>query len=202
MFESSWASTYDPDSTLQLFFNYKWHPVTISRGKYFYEIPFPDDITFNHITKNYISWMVTLYIIQYYGNLLMIPLPRSFTVLILLSTSTMCSCDSEMLTYTFSNFSVTFSSYIPIIITHIMKPPLPYNPICIWINLCSLYTITYGCCVNKTFYVWLSSLHMALSLTYQLCTSSYLCSSHDTVHCFYVLLLFSFVPQYWTKYDF
>ena len=111
--------------------------MTISPGEYFCGIPLPAVRSLNHIITNYIRWIVICYGRQYYGNVFMIPLPRYFTVLIVLSTSPMCYHYDEMLNFTFQNISATFSNSTPISITCIMKPPLLYN----FINLFKLLLV-------------------------------------------------------------
>ena len=47
----SWyESTYDPNNTLQYFFNSRWHAITIYLVNYFTDISFIEGRGFNHIT--------------------------------------------------------------------------------------------------------------------------------------------------------
>ena len=113
------------NTTLKYFLNSRWYPVTIYLGKTFNNILLSSISKFIHIITKYISLIVILFGGQQYGNMLIINLPLSLTVMIVLYTSITCSCDSEMLTFTFTNFSETFSIYISISITFIMELNLP-----------------------------------------------------------------------------
>ena len=92
---SSWVSTYNQKTTLQWFLKSRCRPVNILLGDYFCEITLTSVRKLNHIKIKYIRWIVIFDVWQYYGNLLMIPLERYFTVLIFIHTSFTCSSDAK-----------------------------------------------------------------------------------------------------------
>ena len=93
------------NNTFQYIFKSRWSTLTISLGEYFYDIPFPEVSAFNHNIKKYNRYIVIWYVRKQYDNMVMIHLYHSWTVLIVLSNSTICSCTDLMLTSALLNLS-------------------------------------------------------------------------------------------------
>ena len=144
------------NNTFQYIFKSRWSTLTISLGEYFYDIPFPEVSAFNHNIKKYNRYIVIWYVRKQYDNMVMIHLYHSWTVLIVLSNSTICSCTDLMLTSALLNLSATFLKSRSISIANLTNPFHLYNLIAFFMILLRWSSIQLGIClmVTNSFFCW------------------------------------------------